>query len=215
MLRRLFVGFAIVAAVAGLAPAIQNQPVASASPANEIIGVQFAYTVTPGAEIVFQAENNYFSRNSHIIWAVVDFTNFAPGTRLNYVLRLNGNDYKNGYMACCENLTQGRLAYPLYRRDNPDRTIPGGRYDLLIFDGDKLVGQGSFGVRGGSGSDNEDPEPTGSTSSGGSNNQPGTESSPGLPGESPVSAPPVSAPSVPSNPPQNCITLPNRPPLCF
>ncbi len=61
-------------------------------------------------------------------------------------------------MACCRDLTQGRLAYPLFRRDDPGRTIPGGECDLLIFDGDKLVGQGRFGVRGGRGSDNEDPE---------------------------------------------------------
>ena len=158
MLRRLVVGAAIVAAVAGLAPAVQHQPVASASPANEITNVQFAYTVTPGAEIVFQAQNDYFSRDTHIVWAVVDFTNFAPGTKLNYVLRLNGWDYKHGDFACCGTLTQGRLAYPLYRRDDPGRTIPGGEYQLLIFDGDKLVGQGNFGVRGGRGSDNEDPE---------------------------------------------------------
>ena len=158
MLRRLLVGAAIVVAVAGLTPAVQQLPVASASPANDIIGVQFAYTVTPGAEIVYQAENDYFDRGTHIIWAVVDFRDFAPGTKLNYVLRLNGWDYKYGDFACCKDLTQGRLAFPLYRRNDPDRTIPGGEYTLLIFDGDKLLGQGNFGVRGGRGSDNEDPE---------------------------------------------------------
>ena len=160
MLRRLIVGAAIVAAVAGLAPSVRQQPVASASPANQIINVEFAYTVTPGAEIVYKAESDYFSRDTNIIWAVVDFVNFAPGTKLTYVLRLNGWDYKYGDFACCANLTQGRLAFPLYRRDDPGDDIPGGDYDLLIFDGDKLVGQGSFGVRGGRGSDNEDPEPT-------------------------------------------------------
>ena len=158
MLRRLIVGAAIVAAVAGLAPAVQPQPVASASPANDVINVEFAYTVTPGAEIVYKADSDYFSRDTNVIWAVVDFVNFAPGTKLNYILRLNGWDYKNGNFACCADLTQGRLAFPLYRRDDPGRDIPGGDYDLLIFDGDKLVGQGSFGVRGGRGSDNEDPE---------------------------------------------------------
>ena len=158
MFRRLLVGAAIVATVAGLAPAVQNQPIAAASPANDITNIQFAYQVTPGAEIVLQAEQDYFSRDTHVVWAVVDFANLAPGTKLNYVLRLNGWDYKYGDFACCRDLTQGRLAYPLFRRDDPGRSIPGGEYTLLIFDGDKLVGQGAFGVRGGRGSDNEDPE---------------------------------------------------------
>ncbi len=158
MLRRLLVGAAIVTAVAGLAPAVQPQQVASASPAQGITNVQFASTVTPGAEIVTKAESDYFSRDTNIIWAVVDFNDFAPGTKLEYVLRLNGWDYKFGDFACCADLTQGRLAFPLYRRDDPGRDIPGGDYTLLIFDGDKLIGEGSFGVRGGRGSDNEDPK---------------------------------------------------------
>jgi len=158
MLRRLLVGVAIVAAFAGLGPVAQNQSTAAASPANDITNVQFAYQVTPGAEIVLQAAQDYFSRDTHIVWAVVDFTNLAPGTKLNYVLRLNGGDYRDGSFACCGQLTQGRLAYPLYRRNDVDRTIPGGAYTLLIFDGDKQIGQGSFGVRGGRGSDNGDPD---------------------------------------------------------
>ena len=158
MLRRLLVGAAIVAAAAGLAPAVQPQQVASASPAQGITSIQFAYTVTPGAEIVYMADSDYFDRDTNIIWAVVDFNDFAPGTKLKYVLRLNGGDYKFGDFACCKDLTQGRLAFPLYRRDDPGRDIPGGDYTLLIFDGNKLIGEGSFGVRGGRGSDNEDPE---------------------------------------------------------
>jgi hypothetical protein len=158
MLRRLLVGAAIVAAVAGVAPVAQESATVAASPASQVTNIQFAYTVTPGAEIVYKAESDYFSRETHIVWAVMDFSGFAPGTKLTYLLRLNGWDYKYGDFACCRDLTSGRLAYPLFRRDDPGRTIPGGDYDLYVFDGDKLVGQGSFGVRGGRGSDNEDPE---------------------------------------------------------
>jgi hypothetical protein len=155
MLRRLFVGAAIVAVVAGLAPAGQNQPVASASPANVTANLQFAYTVTPDAQIVYQAESDYFSRETHLVWAVLDFYDLAPGTRLTYVLRANDGDYRSGRLPCCDNLTTGRLAFPITRRNDSDRTVPGARYEMFVYAGDQQIAEGSFGVRGGRGLDND------------------------------------------------------------
>ncbi|MDP8925023.1 MAG: hypothetical protein M3O34_19420 [Chloroflexota bacterium] len=158
MLRRLILGAAIVAAFAGLSPAVQQPPTAAASPANQLTTVQFASTVTPGGESVLQAGSNYFSSDTHIVWAVVNFAGLAPGTKLTYVLRLNGGDYTYGDFADLGNRTSGRVAFPLHRRDDPDEEIPGGNYDLFIYAGDQPVGHGTFGVRGDRGSDNEDPE---------------------------------------------------------
>jgi hypothetical protein len=155
MLRRLLVGAAIIAAVAGLPPALQGQPVASASPANAAATLQFAYTVTPGAEIVYQAESDYFSSRTDLVWAILDFYDLAPGTRLTYILRANGRDYRSGTLPCCGDLTSGRLAFPITRRDDPDRTVPGARWDMFVYAGGQQIAEGSFGVRGTRGLDND------------------------------------------------------------
>ena len=155
MLRRLFVGAAIVAAVAGVGPAVQQQSVASASPANVRANLQFASTVTPGAEIVSQAESDYFATRTHLVWAVLDFYDLAPGAKLTYVLRANDGDYQYGTLPCCDNLTTGRLAFPITRRNDDDRTVPGARYEMFVYSGDEQIAQGSFGVRGVRGLDND------------------------------------------------------------
>ena len=154
MLRRLVVGAALLAAVAGL-PALQQQPVASASPANLSANLQFAYTVTPGAEIVYQAENDYFSRDTRLVWAILDFSDLPPGAKLTYILRANNGDYQYGTLPCCENLTNGRLAFPITRRDDYDRTVPGARYEMFVYHSDQQIAYGTFGVRGGRGLDND------------------------------------------------------------
>ena len=155
MLRRLFVSAAIVAAVAGFAPVVQDQPTASASPANASGSLQFAYTITPDAEIVATAEQNYFSSETRVVWAVIDFYDVPPGTRLTYNLRANGRHYQSGRLACCDDLTSGRLAFPITRRNDPDRSIPGARYDMVVYAGNQLIAEGSFGVRGTRGFDND------------------------------------------------------------
>ena len=155
MLRRLLVGAAIIAAVAGLPPALQPQPVASASPANASATLQCAYTVTPGAEIVYQAESDYYSSRTRLVWAVLDFYDLAPGTKLTYILRANGRDYRSGTLPCCGGLTSGRLAFPITRRDDPDRTVPGARWDMFVYAGGQQIAAGSFGVRGTRGLDND------------------------------------------------------------
>ena len=155
MLRRLVVGAAIVAAVAGLAPAVQEQPVAAASPANASGSLQFAYTITPDAQIVETAEQDYFSSETRVVWAVLDFYDVPPGTRLTYKLRANNRHYQSGTLACCGDLTSGRLAFPITRRGDPDRTVPGARYDLVVYAGGQRIAEGSFGVRGTRGFDND------------------------------------------------------------
>ena len=155
MLRRVLVGAAIVAAVAGLAPAIQEQPVAAASPANASGNLQFAYTVTPDAEIVAEAESDYFSSETRVVWAVLDFYDLAPNTRLTYTLRANDRVYRRGTLPCCGDQTSGRLAFPITRRDDPDGTVPGARYEMVVYAGDQQIAEGSFGVRGTRGLDND------------------------------------------------------------
>ncbi|MCC6178528.1 MAG: hypothetical protein IT305_24760 [Chloroflexi bacterium] len=158
MFRRLLVGVALVAGIAALGPALQSAAPAEASPANAINSLVFAPQVT--TEGVPVGERIEFSRDTHIVWAVVNFNGLANGTQLTYILRLNGWDYSWGSMACCDGVTNGRLAFPLHNKDTTDEVIPGGAYTLYIYNGDTEVARGGFGVNGGRGSDNSDPEPT-------------------------------------------------------
>ena len=155
MFRRLVAGALIVGAVAGLAPAVQEQPIASASPANASGNLQFAYTITPDAEIVTQADSDYFDSDTRVVWAVIDFFDVAPGTKVTYALRANGRAYQSGALECCGDLTSGRLAFPITRRSDPDRPVPGARYDMVVYAGRELLAEGSFGVRGTRGFDND------------------------------------------------------------
>ena len=155
MFRRLIAGALIVGALAGFAPVVQDQPIASASPASASGSLQFAYTVTPEGEIVNQAEADYFDEDTRVVWAVLDYSDVAPGTRLTYNLRANGRAYRSGTLPCCGELMSGRLAFPITRRNDLDRSVPGARYDMVVYAGRELIAEGSFGVRGTRGLDND------------------------------------------------------------
>jgi len=150
MFRRLFVGVALIVAFASLGSFSRTPQAAQASPFNQSATIVFADDVSKDGEVV--GERVEFGRNKHVVWAVVD--GVAPGANLSYILRLNGSDYKWGDLNCCKN-SGGQIAFPLARNGNRDKPIPGGAYTLLVYDGDKEIARGGFGVNGGKGSDND------------------------------------------------------------
>jgi hypothetical protein len=150
MIRRLLVGALIVAAVAGFAPTAREQALFAAPSELSVASITFAEGATADAAPI--NERVYFDRDNSGIWAFVDFADGGPGTQLTYVLRLNGEDFTFGTIECCGGRSSGRMAFEL--RSVGRDELPGGAYRLVIFEGDRELGQGGFGVRGGQGADN-------------------------------------------------------------
>jgi hypothetical protein len=145
MIRRLLVGAVALAAFASLGPlAPAPQPV-QASPANQEVSLYFANHVTSSGEVIGEAVD--FSGGSNDIWAIVDAGGYG-GSKLTYRLTLNGWDYRWGSLGCCKGSGDSSLAFRLHN-------LPGGAYTMYVYDGDKEIARGGFGVRGSRGSDND------------------------------------------------------------
>jgi len=145
MLRRLFVGVALIAAFASLSSFSRPPEAAQASPAYQTISVTIVDHKNDGAD---QAQVE-FNKGEGKVWALLE--GVPAGANLSYILRLNGWDYKWGKLDCCK--SGGSTAFAVFSKDNG--SIPGGAYQLLIYDGDKELGRTGFGVKGGKGSDND------------------------------------------------------------
>ena len=151
MLRRLIAGVALIAAFASLSLVDRLPGSVLASPANQSASLSFAHDVTSSGEVVGEAID--FSRDKHTVWAILDYPYASPGANLSYILRLNGDDYSWGKLKCGSSCSQ--VAIPLRNKDHSGKTIPGGAYLLLVYDGDTEIARGGFGVNGGKGSDND------------------------------------------------------------
>jgi hypothetical protein len=153
--RRLLVGGVIVMAVAGLSPTFQDYPSVEAAPSNAVGLITFAAGTDANANPVGEAIE--YRSGTEVVWAFFSFGNVAGG-EIDYILRLNGWDYTWGKTGCCQGVASGRAAIPL--RSPGGDELPGGAYTLYLYEGDKEVGRGSFGIRGEGGADNGDPRPT-------------------------------------------------------
>ena len=145
MLRRLFVGVALIAAFASLGSFSRVPALVEAAPANQsvsLVVVDHKGDSSSDAQVEYQKGENK-------VWAHVD--GVPAGANLSYILRLNGDDYKWGKLDCCK--SGGSFAFSLTSKDNG--SIPGGAYLLLVYDGDKELARTGFGVKGGRGSDND------------------------------------------------------------
>jgi hypothetical protein len=146
MFRRLVVAVALIAAFAALGSFTRAPEAVQASPANQSISLTIVDHKSDGTDEA-KAE---FSKHEGKVWAIVDG---APvGANLSYILRLNGWDYKWGKLDCCKS-GGGSFAFAVFSKDNG--SIPGGAYELLVYDGDTELGRTGFGVKGGKGSDND------------------------------------------------------------
>ena len=145
MLRRLFLGLALIGAFASLGSFTRQPAVVQASPANQLATISFADHGDGSGEVI------YFRRGEGAVYANVDYPGGGSGSHLSYILRLNGDDYKWGDIKCGSNC--GSFALRLTSKDNGG--IPGGAYLLLVYDGDTEIARAGFGVKGGKGSDND------------------------------------------------------------
>ena len=146
MLRRLFVGVALVAVVAYLGSFTRAPAAVEAAPANQSVSLVIVDHKGDGTD---QAQVE-FQKGEGKVWALLD--GVPAGANLSYILRLNGDDYKWGKLDCCKN-GGGSLAFALDSKDNG--AIPGGAYELFVYDGNKELARTGFGVKGGRGSDND------------------------------------------------------------
>ena len=149
MLRRLFVGVALIAAFASLGSFTRQPAAVEASPANQAASVTFSDHSDGSGEVI------YFGRGENVVWAQLDYPGANSGSNLSYILRLNGWDYKWGKLSCGSKCNGGQIAFPLFNKDSKGKGIPGGAYALYFYDGDTEIARGGFGVKGGKGSDND------------------------------------------------------------
>ena len=145
MLRRLFVGVALIAAFASLGSFSRGPAAVQASPAYQGVTLVIVDHKNDGRD---QADVEFQSGEGRV-WALLD--GVPSGAILSYILRLNGDDYKWGKLDCCK--SGGSAEFALTSKDNG--AIPGGAYLLLVYDGDKEIARTGFGVKGGRGSDND------------------------------------------------------------
>jgi len=146
MLRRLLVGVALIALFASLSLWGQRPAaVVEASPANADGSISFADHSDGGGETI------EFRKGEGAIWAFVDYPAGGSGNKMSYILRLNGWDYKWGNLKCGSSCSS--FSFRVDSKDNG--SIPGGAYEVYVYDGDKEIARGGFGVKGGKGSDND------------------------------------------------------------
>jgi hypothetical protein len=146
MLRRLLVGVVVIATFASLGSFSRTPNAVQASPANQSISLTIVDHKDDGTD----EARVEFGKGEGKVWALMD--GVPAGANLSYILRLNGWDYKWGKLGCCKD-GGGSFAFPVFRKDGV--SIPGGAYELLVYDGDMELGRTGFGVNGGKGSDND------------------------------------------------------------
>lgn len=126
-------------------------PTASAAPAETTAGpLEFSTSVTSDARPVDPRVE--FPSGTNTVWASFDYRDHDPSARVSYLVRANGEDYRYGKLDCCSS-RQGRIAFPIERRNGGD--LPGAAYDVRVYVNDAEIAQGSFGVRGRQGLDND------------------------------------------------------------
>jgi hypothetical protein len=94
-----------------------------------------------------------FGSGTDVVWVSFEFRDHDPGAVVSYLGRANGDDFKDGKLACC-NAREGRFAFPFTRRGG-DGDLPGAAYDIRIYVNGAEVAQGGFGVNGRGGLDND------------------------------------------------------------
>jgi hypothetical protein len=111
MLRRLFIGVALIAAFASLGSFARQPHAVEASPVNQSAGsISFADHEDGSGNTV------EFRRGEGAVWAFVEYPGGGNGSNLSYIMRLNGDDYKWGDLKCGSNCSS--FAFRLSSKDN-------------------------------------------------------------------------------------------------
>jgi len=114
MLRRLFVGVALIAAFASMSLLGQRPATVQASPSNQSASLFFSDQKDGGEQVEF-------NKGEGVVWAHLD--GVQTGANLSYILRLNGWDYKWGKLDCCKN-GGGPVEFPVFNKDGKGKGIP-------------------------------------------------------------------------------------------
>jgi hypothetical protein len=107
-----------------------------------------------------QGEAIYFSSGNNGVYVTFDFRDLPRGTQLHRVVRWEGSDYNYdnpvfGYLTCCPNGGSGRYGFLIVRRSGERDELPGGAYEVVIYNGGQEIARGGFGIRGEGGGDDD------------------------------------------------------------
>jgi hypothetical protein len=145
-IRAFVVALVVSAVVAG------RWPDALAAPAAVDVGeLVFSDAVNERGEPIGRKVD--FPSGTEAVWASFEYRDYGAGARVSHVVRANGMDFRFGDLACCPG-RDGRFAFPI-RRDG-GQALGGAAYAVFIYDGDREIGRGGFGIQGTGGfEDNE------------------------------------------------------------
>ena len=114
-------------------------------------GIEFSTSIDSNGRAV--NPRTEFGGGTHTVWASFEFRDHDRNARVSYLVRANGEDYKDGRLDCCDS-GQGRYAFAIEKRSGHG-DLPGAAYDVRIYVNDVEVAQGGFGVNGRGGLDND------------------------------------------------------------
>ena len=173
MITRLLVSASLVVTIAllgvvfgGASSPLHPTPVSAAPASTTVDGLDFSHGITNDAQPVNPDVEYHSGENK--VWVSFNFRDHATGSKVSYLVRANGQDYRWGDLDCCS-VSSGRFAFPIERRNGG--ALAGAAYDVRIYVGDVEVAHGGFGVKGKQGLDNGDPDPNhGKNGNGNDNN---------------------------------------------
>ncbi len=144
---------ALAGVVFGGASAPFRPTAASAAPASTTVdGLDFSHGITSDAQPV-NPDIEYHSGENKV-WVSFNFRDHNPNTKVSYLVRADGEDYRWGDLDCCSS-SSGRFAFPIERKNGG--ALAGAAYDVRVYVSDVEVAHGGFGVKGKQGLDNGDP----------------------------------------------------------
>lgn len=133
-------------------------PVKTASAAPQVGPLKFG----EGMNASFQLTNEaiYFPGDNNGVFVSFEFRDLPAGSKLSRIVRLNGEDYNwdsdvFGHMNCCPAGGSGRYGFLVTKRQGDRGDLPGGAYEVLIYNNGQEIARGGFGIRGEGGSDND------------------------------------------------------------
>ena len=106
------------------------------------------------------SEGIYFSGDNNGVFVSFEFRDLPQGSKLSRIVRLNGEDYNwdsdvFGNLNCCPAGGSGRYGFLVTKRQGDRGDLPGGAYEVIIYNNGQEVAKSGFGIRGEGGSDND------------------------------------------------------------
>jgi hypothetical protein len=152
--RLLFV--ALIGLLSLVVVSISSSLIQTVSAAPQVGPLRFSEAVNERLEP--QGESIYFSSSNNGVYVTFDFRDLPRGTQLHRIVRWEDSDYNYdspvfGYLNCCPNGGSGRYGFLIVRRSGERDELPGGAYQVVIYNGGQEIARGGFGIRGEGGGD--------------------------------------------------------------